>query len=154
MSQNQTFQFTKQGYQALRDELTKLEKRRPIVVVNLINAREQGDLSENAGYHAAKEELGQIDSRIKELRYLLRVGKVVESQDRSKVTFGNTVTLQNGQSQLSFTLVEKLEANPAEGKISTDSPIGAALIGKKIGDLFEVITPSGQTKFKILKIVL
>lgn len=154
MSQNQTFQFTKRGYQALKDELAKLEKRRPIVVVNLTNAREQGDLSENAGYHAAKEELGQIDSRIKELRYLLRVGKVVESQDQSKITFGNTVTLKNDQSKLTFTLVEKLEANPKEGKISTDSPIGAALVGKKIGDQFEVTTPSGQTKFKVLKIAL
>ncbi|KKR85993.1 MAG: Transcription elongation factor GreA, partial [Candidatus Curtissbacteria bacterium GW2011_GWA1_41_11] len=68
--------FTKEGFASLQGELDKLAKRRPQVVINLSNAREQGDLSENAGYHAAKEELGQIDSRVKEIKYLLRVGKI------------------------------------------------------------------------------
>ena len=150
--QKQKFQFTQEGYEDLKKELEKHLNRRPQVVINLTNAREQGDLSENAGYHAAKEELGHIDSRIKELKYLLRLGEVVKSRGASVVTFGNTVTLHDGQKEISFTLVERLEANPAAGKISTGSPIGKALLGKSLGDKFEVETPAGKISFKITKI--
>ena len=151
-NQKQTFQFTKEGYENLQNELGKLTARRPQVVINLTNAREQGDLSENAGYHAAKEELGKIDSRIKELKYLLRLGEVVKSQGSTSVTFGNTVTLNNGEKDLTFTIVEQLEANPASGKISTDSPIGKSVLGKHLGDVVEVSTPTGIIKLKVVKI--
>src|SRR3989304_7933683 len=138
-----SYLFTKEGYGGLKDELEKLIARRPQVVVNLTNAREQGDLSENAGYHAAKEELGQIDSRVKEIKYLLRVGRIQESDQVEQISFGNTVTVHNGQEELTFTVVEELEADPANAKISTSSPIGKELMGKKVGDEFEIDTPSG-----------
>lgn len=152
MSNAQSFHFTKEGFENLKKELVKLETRRPIVVVNLTNAREQGDLSENAGYHAAKEELGQIDSRVNELKYLLRLGEIVESQASTSVAFGNTVTLHNGENELTFTIVEQLEANPATGKISIDSPIGKSVLGKRLDDVVKVTTPTGTVKLKVLKI--
>lgn len=148
----QSYLFTKEGFAALEKELDKLTKRRPQVVINLTNAREQGDLSENAGYHAAKEELGQIDSRVKEIKYLLRVGKIQESVQIEQISFGNTVRVHNGQEELTFTVVEEFEADPANAKISTSSPIGKKLLGKKLGDEFEVDAPSGKIRLKIIKI--
>jgi|SRR3989344_1655119 len=147
-----SYLFTEEGFRALEEELDKLIKRRPQVVVNLTNAREQGDLSENAGYHAAKEELGQIDSRVKVIKYLLRVGKIQVSDQVEQISFGNTVTVHNGEEELKFTVVEELEADPANGKISTSSPIGKALINKKMGESVEVETPNGRIILKILKI--
>lgn len=147
-----SYLFTKEGFAALEEELDKLTKRRPQVVINLTNAREQGDLSENAGYHAAKEELGQIDSRVKEIKYLLRVGKIQESDQVEQINFGNTVTVHNGEEELTFTVVEEFEADPANAKISTSSPIGGALVGKKIGEVVKVDTPNGKIHLKILNI--
>ena len=147
-----SYLFTKEGFAALEEELDKLIKRRPQVVINLTNAREQGDLSENAGYHAAKEELGQIDSRVKEIKYLLRAGKIQESAQIEQISFGNTVTVHNGEEELTFTVVEELEADPANAKISTSSPIGSALINKKMGERVEVETPNGKIVLEILKI--
>src|SRR3990172_12843695 len=144
--------FTKEGFDALKEELEKLIARRPQVVINLTNAREQGDLSENAGYHAAKEELGQIDSRVKEIKYLLRAGKIQESAQIEQISFGNTVTVHNGEEELTFTVVEELEADPVNAKISTSSPIGKALINRKMGESVEVETPNGRIILKILKI--
>jgi len=148
----QSYLFTKEGYDALKGELEKLIARRPQVVINLTNAREQGDLSENAGYHAAKEELGQIDSRVKEIKYLLRVGKIQESAQIEQISFGNTVTVHNGDEELTFTVVEELEADPANAKISTSSPIGKELLGKQVGAEFEVDAPSGKIKLRVIKI--
>ena len=153
MQDAQSFKFTKEGFENLKKELENLLARRPQVVINLTNAREQGDLSENAGYHAAKEELGQIDSRTKELKYLLRVAKVVEDTNAQIVSFGSKVVLEaNGKSQ-QFQIVEELEADPANGQISTSSAVGSAVIGKKVGDKVEVKTPSGKTIYKIVEII-
>ena len=152
MINTKKYKFTQEGFAALEAELDKLTKRRPQVVINLSNAREQGDLSENAGYHAAKEELGQIDSRVKEIKYLLRVGKIQVSDQVEQISFGNTVTVHNGEEELTFTVVEEFEADPENAKISTSSPIGKALINKTIGESVEVETPNGKIELKILKI--
>src|SRR3989344_8897786 len=152
MSNTPNLRFTKEGYENLKKELENLLTRRPQVVVNLTNAREQGDLSENAGYHAAKEELGQIDSRVKEIKYLLRVGKIQESAQIEQISFGNTVTVHNGEEELTFTVVEGFEADPTNAKISTSSPIGKALINKKMGESVEIETPNGKIVLTILKI--
>src|SRR3989338_1001695 len=124
MINKQSFHFTQDGFGNLKKELQVLESRRPQVVINLTNAREQGDLAENAGFHAAKDELSQIDGRIREIKYLLRIGKVVGNSESYLVAFGKTVTVSDGQKETSFMVVEELEANPAVGKISTNSPIG------------------------------
>jgi transcription elongation factor GreA len=152
MVKKPNFQFTPEGFKNLKKELQQLEVRRPQVVINLSNAREQGDLSENAGYHAAKEELSQIDSRVREIKYLLRVGKVARSDGQEIVSFGSKVTVESENSNMQFTIVEQLEADPKAGKISTNSPIGNALLGKKVGETIEIETPNGKTAFKILEI--
>ena len=152
MAIKQNFNFTKEGFENLKKELKGLIDRRPIVVKHLTEAREQGDLSENAGYHAAKDELSHIDSRLRELKYLLRIGKVTQSDGQGIVSFGSKVTVETENSSMEFTIVEELEANPAGGKISTSSPIGSALLGKKVGEIVEIETPEGKTIFKISKI--
>ncbi len=152
MAKKQSFQFTKEGYENFKKALQELEVRRPQVVINLSNAREQGDLSENAGYHAAKDELSQIDHRLRELKYLLRVGKIVKSEEKGIVDFGSCVTLEKERLEVEFTIVEEMEADPAKGKISTSSPIGSALLGKKVGEIVEIETPEGKISYKISKI--
>jgi len=152
MAIKQSFQFTKEGFENLKKELGELINKRPIVVKHLSQAREQGDLSENAGYHAAKDELSQIDARVREIKYLLRSGKIVESKERGIVDFGCRVTVEKEKSSMEFTIVEELEANPKAGKISTSSPMGSALLGRKVGEIVEIEIPEGKTIFKISKI--
>ena len=146
------FKFTPAGFQNLREELETLTLRRPGVLTRLVAAREQGDLSENAGYHAAKEELGKIDSRMRELKLMMRLGDVVQAKEINTVGFGNIVIVNNGLENLEFTIVSAQEANPAVGKVSDNSPIGAALLGKKVGDNVSVYSPSGKADYKIVEI--
>ena len=138
MPNSQNFQFTKEGFANLKKEHDSLILRRPQVVINLSNAREQGDLSENAGYHAAKDELSQIDSRIRELKYLLRVGKIVDKTQNEIVSFGSRVIVEIDGKKMHLQIVEELEANPSVGKISTSSLIGSALINRRVGEEISV----------------
>lgn len=146
------YQFTKEGIENLKIELGTLIKRRPQVVINLSNAREQGDLSENAGYHAAKEELSQIDSRIRELKFLIRLAITPKKSTSETVTFGTTVTVDDGTTKRKFTIVNALEADPKVGKMSDISPIGSALLNKKLGDSVLVETPNGKMTYKIVSL--
>lgn len=146
------YYMTQQGLDDLKKEEQKLIGRRPQVVTNMSSAREQGDLSENAGYHAAKEELAKIDSRLKELHYIIRFAKISQSSDAEEVKMGSTVELANDQSQSKFTIVSTMETNPAKNKISDSSPIGQALIGKKTGQTIKVKMPKGVVSYKILKV--
>ena len=153
MKTRQDFLFTKQGFESLKNELEMLTKRRPQVVINLSNAREQGDLSENAGYHAAKDELAQIDNRIKELKYLLRIGKVIITTQKKNISFGSKVIVETNGEKIEFQIVEEFEANPSRGKISTSSPIGSALINRKVGEEILVEVPNGKILYKIIEIL-
>lgn len=152
MDNQSKYQFTKEGFENLKKELENLIKRRPQVVINLSNAREQGDLSENAGYHAAKDELSQIDSRVREVKYLIRLGKVVDGPEGDTVSFGSTVSVEVNGSKMDFKIVEEFEANPAKGMVSTSSAIGSAILGKKVGDAVEAQTPGGKIKLKVTKL--
>ena len=152
MSKNTNFRFTREGFENLRKEYDHLLKRRPQVVINLSNAREQGDLSENAGFHAAKEELSQIDSRIRELKYLLRVGKVVDKAEGEKVIFGSRLIVEVNGESFEYQIVEEMEANPKVGKISTNSLIGSSLINRKAGEEIAIKIPHCQIIYKIIKI--
>ena len=152
MVNKQRFQFTHEGFENLRKEYNHLLKRRPQVVINLSNAREQGDLSENAGFHAAKEELSQIDSRIRELKYLLRVGKVVDKAEGEKVIFGSRLIVEVNGESFEYQIVEEMEANPKVGKISTNSLIGSSLINRKAGEEIAIKIPAGEVIYKIIKI--
>lgn len=134
------------------EEYGQLTEKRPQVLTRMVAAREQGDLSENAGYHASKEELGKIDSRLRELKLLMRFGKIVNSQGSSIVGVGSAVKVSRGKDISEFNIVGQLEADPVHGKLSEVSPIGSALIGKNVGDEVEVQTPGGGIIYKILEI--
>jgi len=152
MKNTPVYQLTHEGFENLKKEEQKLVDKRPQVVINLSNAREQGDLSENAGYHAAREELTWIDSRLKEIKYIKRFVKVVEASEKSQVAFGNTVTIESDGATNQFTIVSAMEADPAKNKISDSSPIGSALIGKKAGDIVELTMPGGRVTYKIIEV--
>lgn len=147
-----TFKFTPKGFDDLKKELEVLAARRPGVLTRLVAAREQGDLSENAGYHAAKEELGKIDSRVRELKLMMRLGEVTQAKEAEIVGFGNEVVINAGEDNMQFTIVSAQEADPLKGKISDGSPIGSALLGKRVGDTVSVYSPSGKTDYKIVEI--
>lgn len=145
-------QLTPEGFEKIKKEKEDLIAKRPGVVTRMSAAREQGDLSENAGYHAAKEELGKIDSRLRELDMIIKFADVVESSGPGAVSLGNKVTVEIEGNKIVYTLVGELEADPSAGKISKASPIGAALMGKKVGEKVDIKTPGGTTILKIINI--
>ena len=149
--------MTKKGYEALQAELTRLRREeRPKVIQAITEAREHGDLKENAEYKAAKEHQQFIDTRMAELEYKLGSAQVVEiSTGESKtVVFGVTVSLLNMESQEGkrYTLVGEDEADIKNGSISVQSPIGRALIGHRVGDIVEVHRPAGMIEYEIQSI--
>src|SRR4030042_2834074 len=142
-------QLTKEGLENFKKEQQDLINKRPQVLTRLVAAREQGDLSENAGYHAAKDELAFIDHRIRELKLLLKFADVIQTNQTAVVALGSVVTISDGQNNMVYSIVGKLEADPAKGKISDDSPIGKMLIGKKVGESVTVELPEGTVLYKV-----
>lgn len=145
--------LTESGAGDLRRELNELKTiKRPELALRLKEAISMGDLSENADYHDAKEQQGFIEGRINYLEELLRSATVVpdEGQKLAEVRVGVTVTVQeDGEQPETFYIVGAAEANPKEGKISNESPLGAALMGRKVGDKVKVQAPAGTLAFKI-----
>ena len=145
---------TKETYDKLVERYTFLKKiERPRVVDEMEEARKQGDLSENAEYHAAKEMLAHIDLEIPKLEDQISNAIIVEFDANSDtVRFGATVTAKNlaTKKEVVYQLVSPEEADALNGKISFKSPIGAALMGKKKGDTIEVTTPKGVNKFQVI----
>jgi len=149
--------LTADGARKLRDELEQLKNvKRPELAARLRHAIQQGDLSENADYHAAKEDQGFLEGRILELERLLRDTVILDesSVDITSVRLGVKVTVveQGFDDREMFQIVGRAEANPAQGRISNESPLGQALIGKKIGDTVHIAAPGGTTIFKIVAI--
>lgn len=144
--------FTKEGYEKLGQEYQQLTEKRPGVLSRMVAAREQGDLSENAGYHASKEELGKIDSRLRELKLLMRFGEIVDSSGTGLVGVSSIVKVSAQGKTFEFNIVGQLEADPVHGKLSEVSPIGSALLGKKVGDKVEVEIPDGKTEYIVIEI--
>ena len=149
--------MTKKGYEALQAELTRLRREeRPKVIQAITEAREHGDLKENAEYKAAKEHQQFIDTRMAELEHKLGSAQVVEisSGECETVVFGVTVSLLNMESQEGkrYTLVGEDEADIKNGSISVQSPIGRALIGHRVGDIVEVHRPAGMIEYEIQSI--
>jgi len=145
--------LTKEGLNELKNEHDNLVNvKRPEAVTRLANARSQGDLTENSEYTAAKQDLSFIDGRIAELELVIHEAKVVSSHSKQKVNVGCKVTLHvNGKKDI-FTIVGEWEADPIQKKISHSSPLGSALIGKKVGEKVEVEAPAGKILYKILHI--
>jgi transcription elongation factor GreA len=149
--------LTKVGFEKLQDELDYLRKvKRQEVADRLHEAMEGGELIENAEYEAAKNEQAFVEGRIQELDVLLASAKIIENNGKKKsdgVQLGSKVTIKEGNFEAEeFTLVGIAEANPREGKISNESPIGKAILGHKIGEAVKVETPGGTYTVKILKI--
>lgn len=148
--------ITAEGKVELERELNELkEERRPALAIKLKEAVAMGDLKENADYHDTKEQMGMVEGRIQYLEELLRTAIIIENDGkRDVVTIGCTVTIrEDGMDEdETYTIVGAAEANPAEGRISQKSPIGAALLGHKKGDKVRVETPNGEIVFKIRKI--
>jgi len=145
--------LTKDGLEELKAEHSDLlAKKRPEAVTRLSAARDLGDLSENSEYAAAKQDLAFIDGRIAELEEIIHSAKVVTSHTKNKVDVGCKVTLHVNGKKESFTVVGEWEANPTEKKISHSSPLGKALIGRKVGETVEVEAPAGKIVYKVLQI--
>lgn len=149
--------ITKKGYEALQAELARLRKvERPKVIEAIAEARAHGDLSENAEYDAAKERQGFIEARISELERKLADARIIEIAGRMSETivFGATVVIveQESQQKKQYMLVGQDEADLKDGKISIQSPVGRALIGKRIGDFVEVKTPARLVEYEVLEI--
>ncbi|MEX2014581.1 MAG: transcription elongation factor GreA [Candidatus Saccharimonadales bacterium] len=148
------FHMTKDGIKELQDELNSLISRRSEIAEAIKTAREQGDLTENAEYHAAKEDQERTEARIAELEHILANTEVISKpRGNNKVRLGSKVKLKSKAGKpKEFQVVGTVEADPLEGKISDESPIGKNLIGKTLGDSVEITTPSDTTSYKITEI--
>ena len=148
--------LTPEGLEKLQSELEQLKTvARDAIAQRLRSAIQMGDLSENADYIKAKEDQGFVEGRIKELEYALKNVSIIDKDniDTSKVVIGSTITVkEEGEDQETWFLVGTKEANPREGMISYESPIGKALLEKKVGNIVTVKTPGGSITLKILKI--
>lgn len=148
--------LTAEGKARLKAELEELKgPARLELARRLRSAIQMGDLSENADYHKAKEDQAFLEGRIQEMEYLLKNAIIIEDTDRPKdvVAVGATVTVQEEDFDAeTYYLVGAKEADPRNGRISNESPIGSALIGHKVGDIVGVRTPDGELRLKILKI--
>jgi len=144
--------LTTQGAKELKDQLKKLQQKRPDLVARLARARSFGDLSENSEYTSAKEELELLDRQIQELEAVLQMARIVKPAKDGRVGLGSTVTIKNKVKTITITLVSHWEADPVHKKISIDSPLGQALIGKQAGDQVLVETPAGTNQYKVIKV--
>lgn len=149
--------YTEEGLKKLLDELNHLRTvERPHISQQIADARDKGDLSENAEYHAAKEEQGLLEARIAKLEEVVANARIIDTSqvDNSKVYIHSRVLVKhvdNG-AQREFTIVAESEADIKVGKISVSSPIGKGLLGKARGEVAEVVTPAGTTRFEIIEI--
>ncbi len=144
-----TVNLTKQGKADLEKELEELIARRPQIAERLQTARAFGDLSENQEYSDARSEQKTVENRIAEIENILKSAKIIRNVSHDKVTMGATVTVTLSGKKCTYSIVGPVEANPLDGKISDQSPIGQALMGKKVGDTYEL--PNGN-KGKIIEI--
>lgn len=150
--------LTKEGFQKLQEELEYLRTtKRMAVAARLHEAMEGGELIENAEYEAAKNEQAFVEGRIQELELLLATAKIIEENGKGKksdiIQVGSKVTIKEGNFEAeTFTIVGATEANPREGKISNESPIGKSILGHKMGETVKVETPGGTYNVKIIKL--
>jgi transcription elongation factor GreA len=148
--------ITREGLALLREEYDELVNvRRPAIVAAIANARAEGDLRENAGYHAARDDQVFIERRIKELEQMLKRVDVMDEAPRAgakSVALGSTVTVELDGEQEIYTIVSAVEAKPAQGRISNLSPVGKALLGARVGDAVSITTPATILKARVLSI--
>jgi transcription elongation factor GreA len=149
--------YTEEGLQKLKDELHNMKTiQRPAISEQIAEARDKGDLSENAEYDAAKEAQGLLEMKIAKLETIIANARIIDEThiDNSKVYILSTVKIKNVSNgmEVEYTLVAENEADIKQRKISIDSPIGKGLLGKKVGDIADIQTPGGIMKFEIIQI--
>lgn len=149
--------MTKEGYDKKMAELAHLENvERPDVVRAIVEARDKGDLSENAEYDAAKERQGMLEAKISELKTIIANARIIDESaiGTDEVQLLNKVTIKNikNNAQMTYTIVTETEANLREGKISITTPIAKGLLGHKVGDIVEIAAPAGVMNFEIVNI--
>src|SRR5579862_636924 len=147
------FRLTREGQDELKRELEHLVAERSLIAERIKTAREFGDLAENAEYQSARQEQDKNEGRIGEVEHILQNVEIIKMpRSDSKVQLGSTVKLKNEGTTKQFQVVGTVEADPLNGKISDESPIGEALLGKKLGDHVEITTPAETSKYKIVEI--
>ena len=149
--------LTKDGEVKLQEELRNLKLERPKITKAIAEAREHGDLKENAEYHAAREQQGMVEAKIKDIEFKLANSEIIEnkpSENKDQIIFGSFVELLNieDNSKIKYQLVGEDEADVSKNKISVNSPIAKGLIGKKVGNVITIIAPKGELNFKIIEI--
>jgi transcription elongation factor GreA len=146
--------LTPDGLHKLNEELKELiNKKRPDVIERIREAASHGDLSENADYAQAREEQSFIEGRIMEIEDIIKNAEIISKNGHgSTVTIGSTVTVKVSDQQKKYTIVGSNEANPHEGKISNESAVGKALLGRKVGEKFSVSAPAGEMEYEIISI--
>lgn len=148
----QIIPFTKKGFEDTQEQLENEIAKRPNAVRSLTRGREMGDLSENGLYKAAKQELNDLDRKIRQLKYLLKHGKVFSPANNDSVQLGHFIEIETQGNIKKYQLVGEYEADPKKGKISLKSPIGHNLMGRKVGEEIKINIPSGISFYKIIKI--
>ena len=146
------YQITVKGKKELELELVTLKSRRSEVAAKIAEARDYGDLSENAEYDVAREEQGIVETRIADIEDIVQNAEIIKSNGSSKVILGSKVELKTDKVTVTYTVVGPVEADPLEGRISDKSPIGEALFGKKVGDQVTISTPKGSIFYEIASI--
>lgn len=151
--EDKTLYITKEGLEKLKAELKELvEVKRPEIAQRIQDAREMGDISENAAYDEAKREQAFVEGRISELEEIIKTSKVADTVANGAIMVGSKVVLHIEGEEEEYHIVGAPEANPLERKISHESPLGASLLGKKVGDTIQVEAPVGMLTYRILKI--
>jgi transcription elongation factor GreA len=147
-----TYKITEVGKKELEAELETLKNRRGEIADKIAEARNYGDLSENADYDSAREDQALVETRIAEIEDILAKAEIIKAGKSTRVSVGSTVELKSNGKTFTYTLVGPVEADPLEGKISTESPIGEALMGKKVGESATITTPKGEVAYEIVKL--
>lgn len=144
---------SEEGLEKLKQELHELKtKKRKEIAARLEHAKTLGDLSENAEYQEAKEEQSLLETQIAELEEMVRNAVLIKGHRTDEITVGSTVLVRSDRGEESYTIVGSEEANPAEGKISNESPLGKAFLGHRSGDTVEVKTPAGSIVYQVVEI--
>lgn len=144
--------FTTEGFNKIKKEYEDLLAKRPTFVEELTKARDMGDRSENAAYKSARRRLSSTDSRLRFLKRLVDNARVVKPVQTDYVEIGSVVKVNNGKQETEFTITGEHEADPMTGKLSYRSPVGTALLRKRVGDTVQISVPSGTILYTILKI--
>jgi transcription elongation factor GreA len=147
-----TYQLTVAGKEALEKELAELVALRGEIARQIAEARDNGDLAENSEYDAARDRQAVVESRINEINTILLNSTIIKAKASTKIAIGNTIVLDNNGTKKTYTIVGSVEADPLEGRISDESPIGQALLGKAVGEQVGIKTPKGETSYTIVEI--